>query len=138
MALIIETLLSTGYLPTPPEGAVRACLEVRKSNLSEPYELLDGTVVVGEILEIKKFIGQLTHEEAEIIERELMSKKIEFILWVPTLGSVDWLYLTKKSWLIFRDCAILPEDYTIKVKLTEAKYNEETVEIFPKRDVIEG
>ncbi|NQE05446.1 hypothetical protein C5S32_06210 [ANME-1 cluster archaeon GoMg1] len=37
MALIIETFLSTGPLPTPPERAVRACLEVRKINFSPEF-----------------------------------------------------------------------------------------------------
>ena len=136
MALIIETLLSTGPLPTPPERAVRACLEVRKINFSQAYELLDGTIVTGEILEIKG--GGLTDKEKEIV-KEIEGKGIEFILWVSALGSVDWLYISKNSWLIFRDYAILPGmGYTLKVKLTEAKSEGKTVPIFPKRDVIEG
>ncbi len=136
MALIIETLLSTGPLPTPPEGAVRACLEVRKVNLSQAYELEDGTIVSGEILAIKG--GGLTEKEKEII-KEIEGKEIDLILWVSALGSVDWLYISKNSWLIFRDYAILPGmGYTLKVKLREAKYEGKTVPIFPKRDVIEG
>ena len=65
-ALIIETLLSTGPLLTPPEKAVRACLEVRKINLSQAYELLDGTIVTGEILAMKG--GGLTDKEKEIVK----------------------------------------------------------------------
>ena len=61
------------------------------------------------------------------------------ILWVSALGSVDWLYISKNSWPVFRDYAILPEmGYTIKVKLREAKYEKKIDPIFPKRDVIEG
>ena len=136
MALIIETLLSTGPLPTPPERAVRACLEVRKINLSQAYELPDGTIVTGEILEIKG--GGLTDKEKEIV-KEIEGRGIEFILWVSALGSVDWLYISKNSWLIFRDYAILPGmGFVIKVELREAKYEGKTVPIFPKRDVIEG
>ncbi len=136
MALIIEALLSTGPLPTPPERAVRACLVVKKINLSQAYELPDETIVTGVILEITG--GGLTDEEREIV-KEIEGKEIEFILWVSALGSVDLLYISRNSWLIFRDYAILPGmGYTIKVKLVEAKYDEETVEIFPKRDVIEG
>jgi len=136
MALIINTLLSTGPLPTPPEKAVRACLEVRKINLSQAYELPDETIVTGEIIDIEG--GGLTDKEKEIV-KEIEGKEVEFILWVSALGSVDWLYISKNSWLIFRDYAILPGmGYTIKVKLTEAKYGGKIVPIFPKRDVIEG
>lgn len=136
MALIIETLLSTGPLPTPPERAVRACLEVRKINLSQAYELQDETIVTGEIVEIKG--GGLTDKEREIV-KEIEGKEIEFILWVSALGSVDWLYISKDSWAVFRDYAILPGvGYTIKVKLTEAKYDKKIAPIFPKRDVIDG
>lgn len=136
MALIIETLLSTGPLPTPPEKAIRACLEVRKINLSQAYELPDGTTVCGEILEVKG--GGLTDKEKEIV-KEIEGKAIDFVLWVSTLGSTDLLYISKDSWLIFRDYAILPGmGYTIKIRLVEASHDGETVRIFPKRDVIEG
>lgn len=136
MALIIETFLLTGSLPTPPESAVRACLEVKKINLSQAYELPDETIVTGELLEIKG--GGLTDKEREIV-KEIEGKEIEFILWISALGSADWLYISRNSWLIFRDYAVLPGmGYTIKVKLVEARYDKETVEIFPKRDVIEG
>ena len=60
-----RNVLSTGPLPTPPERAVRACLEV-KNNLSQAYELPDGTIVTGEILEIKG--GGLTDKEKEIVK----------------------------------------------------------------------
>jgi len=136
MALIIETLLSTGPLPTPPERAVRACLEVKKINLSQAYELQDETIVTGETIEIKG--GGLTDKEREIV-KEIEGKEIEFILWVSALGSVDWLYISKDSWAVFRDYAILPGvGYTIKVKLKEAKYDKKIAPIFPKRDVIDG
>lgn len=135
MALIIEALLSTAPLPIPPEKAVRACLEVRKINLSEAYELPNDAIVTGEILKVEG--GGLTDEEKGIV-KEIEGKEIEFILWVAALGSIDRLYISSDSWLIFRDYAILPEmGFRIRVKLTEAKYDEETVEIFPKRDVIE-
>ena len=49
------------------------------------------------------------------------------------------VYFPKFRALILRDYAILPGmGYTLKVKLREAKYEGKTVEIFPKRDVIEG
>jgi len=108
----------------------------KKINLSQAYELPDGTIVTGEILEIKG--GGLTDKEKEIV-KEIEGRGIEFILWVSALGSVDWLYISKNSWLIFRDYAILPGmGFVIKVELREAKYEGKTVPIFPKRDVIEG
>jgi len=54
MALIIETLLSTGPLPTPPERAVRACLEVRITKnfwlIFRDYAILPG---MGYTLKVK-------------------------------------------------------------------------------------
>ena len=61
MALILETLLSTGPLVTPPERAVRAGLEVNKINLSQAYELQDETIVTGVIIEVVG--GGLTDKE---------------------------------------------------------------------------
>ena len=54
----------------------------------------DGTIVTGEILEIKG--GGLTDKEKEIV-KEIEGRGIEFILWVSALGSVDWLYISKPN-----------------------------------------
>jgi hypothetical protein len=77
----------------------------------------------------KLFTGSsLTQINAEEIVKEIEGEELELILWVSALGSVDWLYISKNTWPVFRDYAIRPEmGYTIKVKLREAKYekNEE-------------
>lgn len=49
----------------------------KKLNLSQAYELPDGTIVTGEILEIKG--GGLTDKEKEIV-KEIEGRGIEFIL----------------------------------------------------------
>lgn len=143
MALIVNHLLETGPFLLMAEGVRREvkaniCVELKKSILSEPYKLHDGTTILGEILKIERLKREFTDEEYELIEREIIGKKAEFMLWVPDWGNVDVLYLSESSWFSLRDLGIFPAEHIIRVKLTEAKYEGKTVEIFPERDIIEN
>jgi len=135
MGLILENRLEEGYA-APSERAVNVYLSVQKKYLSNPYELPRDTIITGKILDIKKVLGDLTAEEAEIIQNEIIGKDIEFILIPVTFGTVDELYISRDSWPMLRDCGILPREYSVRVILTRANYDEKSVEIYPKRDVM--
>ena len=129
MGLILKgTLESRGIVV--PEGAVNIFLYVPKDRLSELYELQDDVVILGEILEIEE-IGK-EFKEAD----EMVGKEIEFVVHLGALGSYDGLYLSRDSWPLLRDYGIFPDYFMIKVILKEIRSDEETIPIYPKRDVV--
>lgn len=128
MGLILKrTLESRGIIV--PAGAVNIFLYVPKDRLSEPYELQENAVILGEILEIKE-IGK------EFKADEMVGKEIEFVFHLGALGSYDWLYFSRDSWPLLRDYGILSEDFIITVILKEIRTDGETIPIYPKRDVV--
>ncbi|RJS71009.1 hypothetical protein CW696_05025 [ANME-2 cluster archaeon] len=128
MGLILKTILTSKSIYVP-ERAVNVVLTVPKKFLSEPYELQDDAVIHGEILEIEE-IGK------EFKADEIIGKEIELILRLGYIGYDDWLYFSRDSWPLLRDYGILPEHFIITVSLKEIRTDEETVEIYPKRDVV--
>ena len=128
MGLILKTILTSRSIRAP-ERAVNVVLYVPKDHLSEPYELQDDAVIRGEILEIEE-IGK------EFKADEIIGKEIELILQLGYIGYDDWLYFSRESWPLLRDYGILPEHFIITVRLKEIRTDEETVEIYPKRDVM--
>jgi len=134
MALIVEGRLERGF--ASPGRCVGVFLQVPRKYLSEIFNLagLRCYNVEGEILDIKKFFGELEKEELKL--REVIGKTIEFVLFPPLLGTYDHLYISEQSWPLFRDYGIFPEEYVLRVKLLRIKLNEETLEIYPKRDVV--
>ncbi len=128
MGLILKTILTSKSIYVP-ERAVNVVLTVPKNFLSEPYELQDDAVIHGEILEIEE-IGK------EFKADEIIGKEIELILRLGYIGYDDWLYFSRDSWPLLRDYGILPEHFIITVSLKEIRTDEETVEIYPKRDVV--
>ncbi len=137
LGLVLESSLGTSIGLSPLEDAVNVYLPVSKTHLSEPYELKGNSIIIGEILEIRSWTRKLTEEEAKI--EEVIGKEIRFILSKRIFGFYDNLYISKGSWPILRDYGILPDEkYIVKVKLTKAEFDKEIVEIYPKRDVIDG
>lgn len=133
MGLIIEGPLL--FVPISPPNAVMVALSVPKNYLSTAYELPDFITIIGEILEVKKVRGELSRDDIDVIKKEIVGKRVEFILYLRVIGTNDWLFISKVSWTTLRDCAILPGEYSIKVRLIEAKHDEKSVEIYPKREV---
>ena len=122
-------VLITGMIPLKEgflkeEGASMVYIEIDKKYLSKAYELPRNSKIVGEIIDIQ------TGKE---FEGELKGKEISFIL-IPTFGTTDYLYLSKDSWRILRDYAILPGESLINVKLEKAVVNEKEILLYPKRD----
>jgi hypothetical protein len=134
MALIFEGRLEKGIASRGKH--VGMFLSIPKKYLSEIYNLspLHYYTVEGEILDIKKFWGELEKEELKL--KEVVGQKIEFVFSPAFLGTSDFLYVSERSWGLFRDYGIFPEDYVLRVKLSRIKLNEETLEIYPKRDVV--
>ncbi len=128
MGLILKGILKSRGIIVP-EGAVDIFLYVPKDCLSEPYELQDDAVIHGEISEIEE-IGK------EFKADEIIGEEIDLILRLGYLGYDDWLYISRDSWPLLRDYGILPEHFTITVSLKEIRTDEETVAIYPKRDVV--
>jgi hypothetical protein len=134
MGLILEARLEKDY---PSAGRhVGVYLPIPKKFLSEPFSLrsLIHYDVEGEILDIRKFLGELEKEELKL--REVIGSKVKFILVRILVGTYDCLYISETSWPLFRDYGILPGDYVLKVKLTHIKVGKNVVEIYPKRDVV--
>jgi len=134
MGLILEDILKEETIGSlVPKDATGAYLSVPRRSLSVPYELLDETVVTGEIREIKTWPEGVTDEAA----REIVGMEIEFVLRLTHLGNFDDLFILKKSWPLLRDYGILPGQYKIKIILKEAKFGGEDVKkIYPKRDLV--
>jgi hypothetical protein len=134
MVLIFEGRLEKGIASRGKHVGV--FISIPKKYLSEIYDLppFHYYTVEGEILDIKKFWGELEKEELKL--KEVVGQKIEFALSPALLGTYDFLYISERSWTLFRDYGIFPEDYVLRVKLSRIKLNEETLEIYPKRDVV--
>jgi hypothetical protein len=136
MVLIIRKYLKSTIIPLLPEEMVsKAYLEVSNANLSAAYDLPSKTVITGELCKVESVVD-LTGKEKTILE-EIEGETLEFILW-RSFGNLDYLYISKTSWPILRDYAILPQKYYIlTVKLKEANVGGNIVELFPKRDIFE-
>ncbi len=128
MGLILKRVLK-GEGVFVPEGAVNIFLRVPKNFLSSPYELQDNAVVLGEIMEIEEVGGAF---EAD----EMIGKELEFVLSRSYIGSDDWLYFSRNSWPLLRDYGIFPDYFQITVILKEIRIDEETIPIYPKRNVM--
>jgi hypothetical protein len=134
MALILISYI--GSVSEPFTGlATKIYLLVTKSNLGLAYELPSEAIITGELMAIRG--PSMAPQEKTLVE-ELLGKEVEFIFWENRVGTLDYLFISKKSWPILRDYAILPgKGYEIKVKLKEASYEGKKVALFPKRDVYE-
>lgn len=134
MALIVEELLMRGIGLSGKYVGVY--LQIPKERLSSQYNipLFSSPIVVGEILEIKKQYGELVGEELKL--KELVGKRVEFILGVSLLGTYDFLYISEASWPLFRDYGVFPMEYRLKVRLMEIRSDSEVTQIYPKRDVV--
>jgi len=141
MGLIVEGLLQKGYAV---EGLhVGIYLLVPRKYLSNMFLLKRRTyyTVKGVIEDIKKapyFSVSIAPEELDVISK-LRGSEIEFVLFPPLIGLYDSLYISNKSWELFRDYTIIPEDYILRVKLTRITIDKEKpleMEIYPYRDVV--
>jgi hypothetical protein len=141
MGLIVEGPLQKEYAV---EGLhVGVYLVVPRKYLSDMFLLNRFTyyTVKGVIEDIKKapYSGaSITPEELDVIGK-LRGSEVEFVLSPALIGSYDRLYISNKSWELFRDYAIIPKDYILRVKLTRITIDKEKSlekDIYPYRDVV--
>jgi len=141
MGLIVEGHMREGY--AVEDLHVGVYLSVPRKYLSDMFLLKRGTYypVKGVIEDIKKapyFGASIAPEELDVISK-LRGSEVEFVLLPPFMGFYDYLYISNKSWELFRDYAIIPEDYILRVKLTYITIDKEKPlekEIYPYRDVV--
>jgi hypothetical protein len=133
MGLIIERVLYEGIV-SPPDGAESVYLNVQKQYLSRYYDLPNNAKINGVILDINRYYGDLKEEE-QLLKKEIPKKGISFILKILSIGTDDYIFISKESWNNFKDYGIFPSQFKLKVRLDSATFNGETIQLFPKRDV---
>jgi hypothetical protein len=91
--------------------------------LSEPYELLNGDAVTGEILKLV---------ESGFEHTEFKEKVITFVL-RRSVG-FDNLFISKKDWQTnFRDRGLVRANYQLSLRLTEAiKADGKIIKLYPE------
>jgi len=132
MGLILTRILYS--VDASLENASRIFIWVPRRALSLPYELPMYSILKGEILNVDTAEAVISGDLKKILE-ELRAKPIEFILFKRKTGSQDALFLSSDTWPTLRDYGVLPEQYEIEVRICEARFDDKTVDIYPKRDV---
>jgi len=125
MALFVEGEVSKGILEVPKDAS-RYYITIPSSYLSEPYELIKGDKVQGEILKVRL-------DEEEFPEFE--GKKIELIFGGGII--YDYLYISEKDWKEdFRDYGLVESGYVLELRLDEViRHNGEVIKLYSKRDI---
>ena len=127
MPLIVSSPITIATKPPASisEKASYVFIRVPSRWLSKPYELEDGDVISGQILEIRYGDEKL---------EGLSNTAISFVLW--PVGGVDFLYVHKDSWPLLRDHGIVYEGHFMEVKLdTVFKPSGECVKLYPAREL---
>lgn len=110
------------------DGAVKVRLVLNKNSLSIPYELEEGTEVIG------KIVGVYQKEDNLSRKIDVPQMIVKFILMDATSSS-DSLYMEKDSWYRLRDYGILPDSSRIDILIEKVIVSGVEVEVFPKRIV---
>ena len=93
--------------------------------LSKPYELSDGDIISGEIVEV--------HYKGEELEG-LSGVPASFVLW--TVARADHLYIHKSTWPLLRDHGVVYEGHVMVVRLNRAmRASGQEVQLYPKREI---
>jgi hypothetical protein len=131
MGLILKSILS--YWPSQREPASNMYILIPKNVLSIPYNVKNLSTIKGSIIKIKPIFSLNDDEE---IFKKLKNIIVEFIIVNISLGSSDFLYLSKSSWEKIRDWGILPDKYELTCKLDEIWDGPEVQKIYPYQDVV--
>lgn len=126
MALILKTNISKSY-GTLPVRSSKFYIRALSSYLSEPYELLDGDEIKGEIISVKNGTVEFP---------DLRGKEITLIIKTGLL--FDDLFISKTDWKrFFREKGLVLPPYSIELRLTEAmpKLTKKPVKLYTERDV---
>ena len=142
MGLVVRDVVRRGA--SMAEGVSPFFISVDKRYLSEPYMLTVLTRINASatILDVGRVGAPLSSEERRVFEEHVIGKKV--LLHVSPGGfaaSRDALYFCEESWALLRDAGVLPEEYEVKVRVTELTIRElstgeeRRVEVYPYRDV---
>ena len=131
MPLIVSSPIYVSDAP-PSTIADEACyvfITVQSRWLSKPYELSDGDIISGEIIEVRY--------KGEALEG-LSGAPASFVLW--KLVETDHLYIHKNTWPVLRDHGVVYEGHVMVVRLDRAiRASGEEVLLYPKREIkVEG
>ena len=123
MPLVVWSPIVFSEPPKELEMACYALIRLPSRWLSKPYELAEGDVILGRILEVR--YGD------EKIEG-LSGAPISFVL--SRIGSTDVLYVHRDSWPRLRDHGVVHEGHFMEVELDAVvRPSGERIELYPKR-----
>lgn len=127
----MSLLLSNKQLYTgkvDDDSVVKVRITIKKSLLSVPYELGEGTEIEGKI--------DVVRDKLDYIIPNIPVIPINFIL--KELNSeLDSLYIKKEFWPKLRDYGILPENNSVRVIITSIVSDGKKIEVYPNRNVTE-
>ncbi len=114
-------------VPEPIKNkAGKLFIEIPAYFLSAAYDLDDGSLIKGKILELKL--------ESKVL-KEFEGKEISFVLYC--LAEVDHLFISKESWEEYREYGLVVPGFIISVKLEKAITKEgKEIQLYTKKDVI--
>lgn len=89
-------------------------------------------------MNVSKYHAELSKEEKELFEKNIIGRKVKFLLMPGILTRFDYLCLDKESWALLRDCGIFPGDYVLRVKLNKIINTTKnlTIDLYPYRDIV--
>ena len=129
-------LILTSYLQqslTQIQGLSNQYFVVPKKYLSMPFKLTQWNKISGVILEINT--QRDLDQEDRYILNQLKDYSIILYLNIQFFGTNDLLYLSDESWNHIRDYGILPNEFYFTIFLREIQKDDESILIYPKRDV---
>lgn len=117
----------------------RIHLRIPAKYLRETYGIITGTKVTGILVEVEyldRTISEADAQDISTLNEALKGLELGLVYVQMSLGSYDRLYLDRETWTKIRDYGIIPYEYGLTLTLKTIVSDEESVEIFSRRDVI--
>ena len=138
MPLIVEDTLREGIAPQMGVSPMYICVDSKYLSKQYRVPFLVKCWLEGEILEVSRFLGELSIEERRVFKEHVVGKHVKLYLMQAFITAYDNLYFDDNSWAILRDAGVFPGEHKLKVRLSKLIIEPErkTLSLYPYRDIV--
>ena len=137
MTLIVEGVIHHLDSEISHKLASRTYLSISKKVIGYTYNAVSGSLASGRISDVSPYLDRDKLTESAVPKFDnVIGMKIDTVFF-PGKDDKDFLFISARNWLILKEYAIFPEEYTMRLELNTLTVKHKKYKLYSKGTVID-
>ncbi len=137
MTLIVEGVIHHLDSEISHKMASNTYLSISKKVIGYTYNAVSGSIASGRIADVSPYMDRDRLTEAAVPKLEnIVGMKIDTVFF-PGKDDKDFLFISIKNWLVLKEYALFPEEYSMRLELNTLSVKHKKYKLYSKGTVVD-